>query len=288
MDALTRKLHEAVEDLPEGMPAAAQVRDSAEHARRIRRVAAGSAAAGLLAVLALGVGVLGGGARPQLAPAGPASRWATSVGSVFTADPVMPKAGWVAITRGKWEAVQHLDAPGAQSLKDDEGIVMTADMPRPLACITDPQALGADEVQGAALVQPGNHIDAVPLSGGLNEYVLWFADPSQARRAFAALRKEFQDCRTRPDPTYRVDGSYLAYDEALHPPIEEQFTGEINRVPKNGGGDGYGNGLSVARVGSLVVVHEWLEAPAKRPALTLLALTVYAQDRLSPTVAPSR
>ena len=287
MDALTRKLHEAVEDLPEGMPAAAQVRDSAEHARRIRRVAAGSAAAGLLAVLAFGVGVLGGG-RPQLAPAGPASRWSTSVGSVFTADPVMPKAGWVAITRGKWEAVQHLDAPGAQTLKDDEGIVMTAIMPRPLACITDPQALAADEVYGAALLQPGNQVAAVPLSGRLNEYVLWFADPSDARRAFAELRKEFQACRTRPDPTYRVDESYLAYDEALHPPIEEQITGEINRVPKNGEGHGYGNGLSVARVGSLVVVHEWLEAPAKRPDLTLLALTVYAQDRLSPTVAPSR
>ena len=288
MDALTESLHEAVEDLPGRMPAAFQVRHSAEHARRIRRAVAGSAAAGLLALLALGVGVLGGGVRPQLAPAGPASRWATSVGSVFTADPVMPKAGWVAITRGKWEAVQHLDAPGAQTLKDDEGIVMTAIMPRPLACITDPQALAADEVYGAALLQPGNQVAAVPLSGRLNEYVLWFADPSDARRAFAELRKEFQACRTRPDPTYRVDESYLAYDEALHPPIEEQITGEINRVPKNGGGGGYGNGLSVARVGSLVVVHEWLEAPAKRPALTLLALTVYAQDRLSPTVAPSR
>ena len=138
MDTLTERLHEAAEDLPGRMPAAYQVRHSAEHARRIRRVAAGSAAAGLLAVLALGVGVLGGGARPQLAPAGPASRWAASVGSVFTADPVMPKAGWVAMTRGEWGAVHHLDSPEAQTLKDDEGIVMTASMPRPLACITDP------------------------------------------------------------------------------------------------------------------------------------------------------
>ena len=120
----------------------------------------------------------------------------------------------------------------------------------------------------------------------MNEYVLWFADPSDARRAFAELRKEFQDCRTRPDPTYRVDDSYLAYDEALHPPIEEQFTGEINRVPKNGGDDGYENGLSVARIGSLVVVHESLEAWWDRPAITVFALTTYAVDRLSPTAAP--
>ena len=109
--------------------------------------------------------------------------------------------------------------------------------------------MGADEVEGAALEQPGTHVDAVPASGTLNEYVLWFGDPSDAQRAFAQLREEFQACRTRPDPTYRVDTSYLAYDQAAHPPIEEQLTGEITRVPKAGGDLGYGNGLSVARLG---------------------------------------
>jgi hypothetical protein len=288
MDALTERLRQAAEALPGANRAADQVRRSAEHARRIRRAVAGSAAAGLLAVVAVGVGVLGGGDRPQLAPPVPASRvWVSPVGGVFTADPVMPKSGWVAMTNGAWGELHSLDAPGAQTLNDDEAIVMSGDMPRPLACITDPYALGADEVHGAALVQPGNQVDAVPLSGRLNEYVLWFADPSDAGRAFDQLREEFQACRLRPDPTYRVDNSYLAYDEGAHPPVEEQFTGEITRVPKNAGGDGYGNGLSVARLGSLVVAHEWLEAPSARPALTLYALTIYALDRLSPAVAPS-
>lgn len=288
MDALTERLHEATEALPGRMPAADQVRHSAEHARRIRRAVAGAAAAALLAVLAVGVGVLGGGARSELAPAGPASRvWVSPMGGVFTADPVMPKEGWVAMTSGAWGELHNLDAPEAQSLKDDEGIVMMGDQPRPLACITDPYGLGADEVHGAALMQPGNHVDAVPMSGTSNEYVLWFLAPSDAARAFAQLREEFQECRARPDPTYRVDNSYLAYDEAVHPPVEEQFTGEVNWAPKNGGRPGYGTGLSVARVGSLVVVHETLEAPVSRPALTLYALTIYALDRLSPAVAPS-
>ena len=288
MDALTERLHEAAEALPDTKPAASQVRHGAEHGRRVRRAVAGSAVAGVLAVVAVGVGVLGGGARPQLAPAVPASRvWVSPVGGVFIADPVMPKAGWVAMSRGAWGELHSLDEPGAQTLKDDEAIVMTGDMPRPLACITDPYALGADEVHGAALRQPGTDIDGVPLSGSVNEYVLWFADPADAGRAFDQLREEFQACRFRPDPTYRVDNSYLAYDEGAHPPVEEQFTGEISRVPKNAGGVGYGHGLSVARLGSLVVAHEWLEAPAARPALTLYALTIYALDRLSPAVAPS-
>ena len=101
MDALTELLHEAAEALPDSVPAADRVRHSAEHARRTHRVVAGAAAAALLAVTAFGVGVLGGGGRSELAPAVPASRvWAPPVGSVFTADPVMPKAGWVAI--GPW------------------------------------------------------------------------------------------------------------------------------------------------------------------------------------------
>ena len=68
MDALTERLHEAAEALPDTKPAASQVRHGAEHGRRIRRAVAGSAVAGVLAVVAVGVGVLGGGARPQLAP----------------------------------------------------------------------------------------------------------------------------------------------------------------------------------------------------------------------------
>ena len=289
MDALTERLHEAVEALPGGMPAADQIRHDAEHARRVRRAAAGSAAVAVLAVLALGVGVLGGGTRQQLAPAAPASRvWASPIGTVFTADPVLPQVGWAAISKGAWGELRDLDGPAAQTLQDDEGIVMTGAQPRPLACITDPYAMGADEVEGAALRQPENHVDTVPASGSLNEYVLWFADPSDAQRAFAALREEFQACRTRPDPTFRVGDSYLAYDEAVHPPIEEQLTGEITRVPKDGGGVGYGNGLSVARLGRLVVVHEWLDAAPSRPALTLYALTTYALDRVSPAVTPAR
>jgi len=37
-----------------------------------------------------------------------------------------------------------------------------------------------------------------------------------------------------------------------------------------------------------VVVHEWLGAPPTRPALALYALTMYAQNRLSPTDAASQ
>ena len=282
MDALTERLHEAAEALP-GASAAA------EQARRVRRRAAGSAAAGLLAVLALGVGVLGGGARPELAPAGPASRaWASPAGSVFTADPLMPKAGWVAMTRNQYGTLRDLDAPAAKALADDESILMTADIPRPLDCIADPYTLDVDEVYGAAFLQPGNHLDAMPLSGRLNEYVLWFADPSDAKRAFTGLHEQFQQCRTRPDSTHRVDNSYLAYEEALTPEVEEQFTAEINRVPNDAGADGYGYGLGVARLGSLVVVHESLEASGGRPALTLYALMIHALDRLSPTVTPTR
>ena len=89
MDALTERLHESAEAVAGGLPAADQVRRSAEHARRFRRAVAGVAMVGLLVVLALGVGALSGGTRPQLAPAGPASRvWVSPVGSVFTADPV--------------------------------------------------------------------------------------------------------------------------------------------------------------------------------------------------------
>ena len=287
MDALTERLHEAAEALPSAMPAADQVRHRAEHARRMRRAAVGSAAAGLLAVLVLGVGVLGGGARPQLAPAGPASRaWASGVGSVFTDDPVMPLAGWAAIIKGDYFALRNLNAPGRQSVEVDGDLAITANRPRPLSCITDPYALRADEVHGAAVLQPENQVDAVPLSGRFNEYVLWFADPSDAGRALAGLREEFQECRFRPDPTHRVDSSYLAYDELLIPPVDEQFTGEIEQVPTNGSGDGYGYGLNVARQGRLVVVHESLEAWWDRPDLTVFALTSYAAARLSPTVTP--
>jgi hypothetical protein len=287
MDALTERLHEAAEALPSAMPAPGQLRQRAERARRIRRAAVGSAAAGVLVVLALGVGVLGGGARPQLAPAGPASRaWASPVGSVFTEDPVMPEAGWGAIMNGNYGALRNLDAPGGQSLKVDGDLVIEAKQPRPLACITDPYTLGAEETHGATVLQPGSKVDAVPLSGRWNEYVLWFANPSDAGRALARLREEFQECRFRPDPTYRIDSSYLAYDEVLIPPVDEQLSGEIEQVPTNGTGDGYGYRLSVARQGRLVVVHESLEAWWDRPDLTVFALTTYAVDRLSPTVAP--
>ena len=287
MDALAERLHEAAEALRNDLPAADHVRSRAEHARRIRRAAAGSAAAGLLAMLALGVGILGDGALPRLAPAGPPPRaWAAPAGSVFTADPVMPPAGWVAIMKNEYGALHDLDGPEAQPLDDDRGVVMTAATPRPLACITDPHALGADEAHGAAVVQPENQVDAVPSSGRFNEYVLWFSDPSEAGRALTGLREEFQECRFRPDPTYRVSSSYLAYDELLIPPVDEQFTGEIEQVPTNGAGDGFGYGLSVARQGRLVVVHESLEAWWDRPPLTVFALTTYAVDRLSPTAAP--
>ena len=289
MDALTELLHEAAEELPDSLPTADRVRHSAEHARRTHRVVAGVAAAGLLAVTAFGVGVLGGGGRSELAPAVPASRvWAPPVGSVFTADPVMPKAGWVAMARGAWGDLRSLDGSRAQAFVDDKGIDMTGNMPRALACITDPYSLGAEEAHGAALLRPGDHIDAVPLSGRVNEYVLWFAEPSDAGRALARLRQDFQDCRTQPDPTYQVATSSLIYDQAVDPPVEEQITGEITRVPRNGRADGYRNGLSAARIGSLVVVHEWLGAPPARPGLTLYALTMYAQNRVSPTVAASQ
>ncbi len=289
MDALTELLHEAAEELPDSVPSADRVRRSAERARRTHRVVAVAAAAGLLAVTAFGVGVLGGGGRSELAPAVPASRvWAPPVGSVFTADPVMPKAGWVAMARGEWGQLRSLDALQAHPLNGDKGIDMTGDMPRPLACITDPYRLGAEEAHGAALLQPRDQVDTVPLSGRVNEYVLWFADPSDAERAFAQLRQGFQDCRTQPDPMYRIGTSYLTYDQAVDPPVEEQITGEITRVARDGRVDGYRNGLSAARIGSLVVVHEWLGAPPTRPALALYALTMYAQNRLSPTDAASQ
>ena len=87
---------------------------------------------------------------------------------------------------------------------------------------------------------------------------------------------------------YRIGTSYLTYDQAVDPPVEEQITGEITRVARDGRVDGYRNGLSAARIGSLVVVHEWLGAPPTRPALALYALTMYAQNRLSPTDAASQ
>lgn len=288
MDVLTQRLQEAAEALPDAMPEADQVRHGAEHARRTRRVAAGSAAAALVALLALGVGVLGGGARPQLAPAGhPSGAWRSSGDSVFTADPVMPEAGWVAISKNAYGALRHLHEPGALPLENDEDIRMTADTPQPLACITDPYALGADEVYGAAVLQPPRQNSAASMSGRSNEYVLWFADPADAGRAFAGLREDFQDCRANPGPAYRVDDSYLAYDEAVNPPIEEQFTAELALVP-SGGGDGYGYGVSVARLGSLIVVHESLEGWWERPTMALYSFLVYALDRVSPEVAPER
>jgi hypothetical protein len=200
----------------------------------------------------------------------------------------MPKVGWVAIISGEFDTVRDLKAPRARALGDDERVVMTTDSPRPLACITSPYSLRADEAHGAALLQPGRQPGAVPQNGRLNEYVLWFADPSDAARAVAVLREEFQECRSRPDATSRVDHSYLAYDEAVNPPIDEQFTGKITRVPKNGGGDDHAYGLSVARRGSLVVVHESMDAWFERPGLALYALMDYALDRTSPTVAPAR
>ena len=185
-------------------------------------------------------------------------------------------------------SLRSLGAQQARTLNDDKGIDMTGNMPRPLACITDPYTLGAQEAHGAALLQPRDHVDAVPLSGRVNEYVLWFAEPSDAQQAFAQLRQRFQDCRTQPDPTYRIGTSYLTYDQAVHPPVEEQITGEITRVAKDGRAEAYRNGLSAARIGSLVVVHEWLGAPPARPALALYALTMYAQNRLSPTDTASQ
>ena len=286
MDALTQRLQEAAEALPDAMPEADQVRHGAEHARRTRRVAAGSAAAALVAVLALGVGVLGGGARPQLAPAGaPSGAWSSSGDSVFTADPVLPEAGWVAISKNAYGALRHLHEPGVLPLANDEDIRMTADTPQPLACITDPHTLGADEAYGTSVLQPPRQNSAVPMSGRSNEYVLWFADPADAGRAVAGLREDFQACRANPGPAFRVDDSYLAYDEAVNPPIEEQFTAELTLVPRSGGGDGYGYGVSVARLGGLVVVHESLEGWWERPTMAVYS---FLRLRLGPGVARGR
>ena len=126
MDALTERLHQAAEALPGCHPC----RGPGPAQRRARPAdppgGGGVAAAGLLAVTAVGVGVLGGGDRSELAPAVPASRvWASPVGSVFTADPVMPKAGWVAMARGAWGELRSLDGSQAQALNDDKGIDMT-------------------------------------------------------------------------------------------------------------------------------------------------------------------
>ena len=138
---------------------------------------------------------------------------------------------------------------------------MTGDMPRPLACITDPYTLGAEEAHGAALLQPRDHIDTVPLSGRVNEYVLWFAEPSDAERAFARLRQDFQDCRTAAGP--HISRRDLLPD--LRPGGRPAGRGTDHRGdhpgPQGRSGDGYRNGLSAARIGSLVVVHEWLGAP---------------------------
>lgn len=289
MDALTELLHEAAEELPVSLPAPDRVRHSAEQARRTHRVWASVAAAALLVITAVGVGVLGGGGRSELAPAVPASRvWAPPVGSVFIADPVMPQAGWDAIARGAWAQLRSLDPSETHALSDGTAIQMSGNRPRPLACITDPLLLGADEAHGAALRQPASRVDAVPLSGSVNEYVLWFAEPADAERAFAQVREDFQACRTQPDPTYRIGTSYLAYDQAVAPPVEEQILAEIARVPRDGRADGYRHGVNAARIGSLLVVHEWLGAPPTRPQLTLYALTMYAQNRLSPPLASSQ
>ena len=127
-----------------------------------------------------------------------------------------------------------------------------------------------------------------PLSGRVNEYVLWFAEPSDAERAFAQLRRTSRTAA--PSRTPRIGSAPPTWPTTRrsHPPVEEQITGEITRVARDGRADGYRNGLSAARIGSLVVVHEWLGAPPTRPALTLYALTMYALERVSPAVAPSR
>lgn len=281
IDRLTERLHESAEALPGAMPPPAQIRHRAERERRIRRAVAGSAAAGLVVVaVAVAVGVGGGTGFPAgLATAVPAqsSTWSAPAGSVFASDPLLSAAEWN-------DLLGHLPA---------ERIERTTAVPHPFDCITDPQRLGAEQVQGAAYLQPDRQAWAPDFlsSARMNVYALWFGAATDATAAVTRLRQEFVACRERPDPSLHV--THFPIEDWLmrdYPDIEQQFAGSIARQPATGGRDPRYDtyNLTVARAGKMIVVFESLNGWTDRPQNTVGVLMNHALKALSPLVAPSK
>lgn len=280
MDRLTEGLHESVEALPGDMPPPSQVRHCAERARRIRRAVSGSAAAGLVVVGIVAVGVGGGTRLPvDLATAVPAQAptWSAPAGSVFASDPLLSAAGWK-------DVLGHLPA---------DRIERTTAVPHPLDCITDPHGLGAEQVQGGVYLQPGRQAWATDLlsSPRMNVYALWFGAATDATAAVTRLRQEFVACRERPDPSLHV--THFQVEDRLmrdYPRIDQQFAGIIERQPGIGGRvpryDAYN--LTVARAGKLIIVFESLNGWADRRQNTMGLLMNHALAALSPLVVSSK
>ena len=88
-------------------------------------------------------------------------------------------------------------------------------------------------------------------------------------------------------PENRLDHSYRAHHERCTRPSRHSPPGESNGFRGTTVSVEYGIGVSVARRGSLLVVHESLEALANPPEVPLSALTICALDRLSRAVTPS-
>ncbi|MDN5768848.1 MAG: hypothetical protein L0H96_24165 [Humibacillus sp.] len=147
--------------------------------------------------------------------------------------------------------------------------------------------MGAEQVQGAAYLQPGRQALATDMlsSARMNVYVLWFGAATDATAAVKRLRQEFVACRERPDPSLHVTSFYL--EDGLmpdYPRIEQQFAGSIERQPGTGGRDPRYDSynLTVARAGKIIVVFESLNGWADRPQNTVGVLMNHALEALSP------
>lgn len=188
-DRLSERLHDGIERVPASPRHAPDVRQGAEHGRRIRRAFGGVLAAGLVVAVAVGWGLRG----DLLSAPGPAttpSPGATAGG--LAADPYLTDADWALFT-GSLDVVRA----GSPPL-------------RPMECVADAGALGSTELRSARYVDRGRP------GAAINEFLLRFDDEAGASRAFADLRARFAGCGWQTvdlsgaDPRDPLDDIYVA------------------------------------------------------------------------------
>jgi hypothetical protein len=246
-DLLTERLHASAERIHAALRPAREVRQGAEHARRVRRVVGATLVAAV--AIALGVGV-GGHALSRLDPVTTPSP--SPMPGVFTLapDPFLTGVGWA----GFW-------GPGGPT-----PVVRKDTQPAVMECVGDVHQLGATEVRSATYVLPGG--------GFNNEFVLRYDDEASATSAFADLQSQFARChRQQKDPAFLIpDRGYVLV--APKGPIDDMFEGEGSTTSQDKA-MGLTSGayqVYAAREGNVVVAVESYEGWGDRTSVILKTL----------------
>lgn len=245
-DELTEVLRTGTEHLPAALRRPADLRRNAEHRRRVRRVIGGTVLGAACLAVAIGWN-LGGQAAPTPRPAPAVTPTTPRPAPAVT--PTTPSPSGAAVfstaahpllTEAQW---RDIAGPGTRTAVDPHRIH---------SCTPDPRGHGEPTESSAGTYRererPGTQI---------NEYVMRYADETEAIQAFADVYTAFAGCR---DPAYDENNPIQgSLPQGIGYLAEEAFVAEQGL--KSAKGPDFGPGpfayqLIAGRDGNVVIVIE--------------------------------